>query len=313
MKGGANYNIDRYNNVFVNGGYITRAPYLQYGVFVSPTNSNAINPNPRNEKVGAVEFGYEFHSPTFTAQLNGYYTMWMDRTLISTGTLQYDNDRYTATMNGVDSRYMGLELNFVYKPTRWFEFSGMFAYADNTWQNDPVGYFYNSQGQALSSLGDRNQPATVTTPMADDHLFATIDQKGIKVGGSAQMTGALGVQFKPFKGFRVGADWTCNARNFSDFSLTNNSSVSLTPGQTLKISEPWEIPFGNQLDLNASYNFPITDGVRATFSANVYNAFNNYYIMDAYTDYSTPGTWQDAYRVFYSYGRTFNLRVKLYF
>lgn len=313
VKGGANYNIDRYNNVFVNGGYITRAPYLQYGVFVSPANSNAINPNPRNEKVGAVEFGYEFHSPTFTAQLNGYYTMWMDRTLISTGTLQYDNDRYTATMNGVDSRYMGLELNFVYKPTRWFEFSGMFAYADNTWQNDPVGYFYNSQGQALSSLGDRNQPATVTTPMADDHLFATIDQKGIKVGGSAQMTGALGVQFKPFKGFRVGADWTCNARNFSDFSLTNNSSVSLTPGQTLKISEPWEIPFGNQLDLNASYNFPITDGVRATFSANVYNAFNNYYIMDAYTDYSTPGTWQDAYRVFYSYGRTFNLRVKLYF
>ncbi|MDE5651404.1 MAG: TonB-dependent receptor, partial [Duncaniella sp.] len=28
IKGGANYNIDRYNNVFVNGGYITRAPYL---------------------------------------------------------------------------------------------------------------------------------------------------------------------------------------------------------------------------------------------------------------------------------------------
>lgn len=313
IKGGANYNIDRYNNVFFNGGYITRAPYLQYGVFVSPANSNAINPNPRNEKVSAFEVGYEFHSPTFTAQLNGYYTMWMDRTLITTGTLQYDNDRYTATMNGVDSRYMGLELNFVYKPTRWFELSGMFAYADNTWQNDPVGYFYNSQGEALSSLGDRNTPATTTTPLSPDHLNATIDQKGIKVGGSAQMTGALGMQFKPFSGFRVGADWTCNARNFSDFSLTGSNSVQLTPGQNLEISQPWRIPFGNQLDLNASYNFPITDGIRATFSANVYNVFNNYYIMDAYTDYSKPGTWQDAYRVFYSYGRTFSLRVKLYF
>ncbi len=313
IKGGANYNIDRYNNVFFNGGYITRAPYLQYGVFVSPANSNAINPNPRNEKVSAFEVGYEFHSPTFTAQLNGYFTKWMDRTLISTGTLQYDNDRYTATMNGVDSRYMGVELNFVYKPVRWFELSGMFSYADNTWQNDPIGYFYNSQGQALSDLGDRNRPAVVTTPMAEDHLYATINQKGITVGGSAQMTGALGVQFKPFSGFRIGADWTCNARNFSDFSLTNNSSVSLTPGQTLEISEPWRIPFGNQLDMNASYSFPITDGVRALFSANVYNVFNNYYIMDAYTDYSKPGTWQDAYRVYYSYGRTFNLRVKLYF
>ncbi len=179
IKGGANYNIDRYNNVFFNGGYITRAPYLQYGVFVSPANSNAINPNPRNEKVSAFEVGYEFHSPTFTAQLNGYFTKWMDRTLISTGTLQYDNDRYTATMNGVDSRYMGVELNFVYKPVRWFELSGMFSYADNTWQNDPIGYFYNSQGQALSDLGDRNRPAVVTTPMAEDHLYATINQKGI--------------------------------------------------------------------------------------------------------------------------------------
>ncbi len=224
IKAGANYNIDRHNNVFVNGGYITRAPYLQYGVFVSPANSNAINPNPKNEKVQAVEVGYEYHSPKFTAQLNGYYTMWKDRTLITTGTLEYENDRYTATMNGVDSRYMGLELNFVYKPTNWFELSGMFAYADNTWQNDPVGYYYNSQGQALSSLGGRNEPATVTTPLSPDHLYATIDQKGIKVGGSAQMTGALGVQFKPFKGFKIGADWICNAHNYSDFSLSNSSS-----------------------------------------------------------------------------------------
>lgn len=313
IKGGANYNIDRNNNVFINGGYITRAPYLQYGVFVSPANSNAINPNPKNEKVESIEVGYEYHSPKFTVQLNGYYTMWKDRTLITTGTLQYDNDRYTATMNGVDSRYMGLELNFVYKPVKWFELSGMFAYADNTWQNDPIGYYYNSQGQALSSLGDRNTPATTTNPLAEDHLYATINQKGIKVGGSAQLTGAVGVQFRPFSGFRIGADWTCSARNYSDFSLSNNSSVSLQPGQELKISEPWEIPFGNQLDLNASYNFPLTGDMRCTFSANVYNAFNNYYIMDAYTDYSTAGSWENAYRVFYSYGRTFNLRVKIHF
>ncbi len=314
IKGGANYNIDRNNNVFVNGGYITRAPYLQYGVFVSPANSNAINPNPRNEKVGAFEAGYEFHSPTFTAQLNGYYTMWMDRTMISTGTLAYDGDRYTATMNGVDSRYMGLELNFVYKPTNWFELSGMLAWADNTWQNAPVGYYYNSGGQALSSLGDQSHPATITTPMAEDHLWAKIDQKGRKVGGSAQTTGAIGTQFKPFSGFRIGADWTLNARNYSDYSLSNSSNSSqLQPGKTLSIADPWCIPFGNQLDLNASYSFPITGDVRCTFSANVYNVFSNYYIMDAYTDHGTAGTWSNAYRIFYSQGRTFNLRVKFHF
>ncbi|WP_285798527.1 TonB-dependent receptor plug domain-containing protein [Duncaniella freteri] len=313
IKAGANYNINRYNNVYVNGGYITRAPYLQYGVFVSPANSNAINPDPRNEKVAAVEVGYEFHSPKFTAQLNGYYTMWMDRTMVTSGTSEYDGTRYSATMNGVDSRYMGVELNFVYKPFKWMELSGMLSIADNTWQNDPIGYYYNSQGEALSFLGNRETAPVTTTPLAEDHLNATIVQKGIKVGGSAQTTGALGVQFKPFRGFRIGTDWTFNARNYSDFTLNSRSDVSLSPGKPLIISEPWKIPFGNQLDINASYNFPITDNVRCTFSANVYNAFNNYYVMDAYTNYSTVGTWENAFRVIYSYGRTFNLRAKLYF
>ena len=313
VKAGANYNIDRNNNVYVNGGYITRAPYLQYGVFVSPANSNAINPNPRNEKVGAVEVGYEYHSPKFTAQLNGYYTYWMDRTIISSKTNDYDGDRYTATMNGVDSRYMGVELNFIYKPFKWFELSGMLAIADNTWQNSPIGYFYDSQGRALASIGDRNQAPTYTTPLSEDHLHATINQKGVKVGGSAQTTGAVGVQFKPFSGMRIGADWTCNANNYSDISIANGKSVSLTPGQEMTIAKPWKIPFGNQLDINASYNFPITEGVRCTFSANVYNVLNNYYIMDAYTNSSIDGTWENAYNVFYSYGRTFSLRAKLYF
>ena len=35
IKGGANYNIDRHNNVFINGGYISRAPFFSYGVFLS--------------------------------------------------------------------------------------------------------------------------------------------------------------------------------------------------------------------------------------------------------------------------------------
>ncbi len=193
------------------------------------------------------------------------------------------------------------------------EVDGMLTVADNTWQNAPVGYYYNSQGQALASLGDRDTPWTTTTPLSPDHLYAQIDQKGIKVGGSAQLTGSLGVQFKPFKGFRIGGDWTCNANNYSDFALNDRNYFTLEPGQTLKISEPWKIPFGNQLDLNASYNFPITDGVRCTFSANVYNVFNNYYIMDAFTSDSQVGTWENAFRVFYSYGRTFNVRAKFYF
>ncbi|MDE6340217.1 MAG: TonB-dependent receptor, partial [Muribaculaceae bacterium] len=33
-KGGANWNIDHHNNIFVNGGYISKAPFLSRGVFL---------------------------------------------------------------------------------------------------------------------------------------------------------------------------------------------------------------------------------------------------------------------------------------
>ena len=45
----------------------------------------------------------------------------------------------------------------------------------------------------------------ITEPGAADHAWALINMKGINVGGSAQTTANLGVTFKPFKGFRIGA------------------------------------------------------------------------------------------------------------
>ena len=53
--------------------------------------------------------------------------------------------------------------------------------------------------------------------------------------------------------------------------------------------------------------------MRATLSGNVNNLFNHFYVMDAYTSTSEAGTWQNAYRVFYSFGRTYSVRLKVNF
>ena len=45
-KFGANYNIDRHNNVFAKLGCISRAPFFANGVFLSQAVSNATNPDP---------------------------------------------------------------------------------------------------------------------------------------------------------------------------------------------------------------------------------------------------------------------------
>ena len=80
----------------------------------------------------------------------------------------------------------------------------------------------------------------------------------------------------------------------------------------INVADPWKIPWGQQVDLNASYRFNIA-GVKATLYGNVNNLFNYNYVVDAYTDNTTRGTWENAYRVFYSFGRTYSVRMQINF
>lgn len=311
VKGGVNWNIDIHNNIFVNGGYISKAPFFSNGVFLSSALSNAINPHPKNEKIGSFEIGYGFHSPKFSMMLNAYYTKWMDRTDrdtqrsadITSG--EHAGERYTINLENVQARHIGLELDLAYKPANWVEFQGMLSWGDWQWDNNVKGYFYNDQGQPLKNTSGE----LASGILAPDHAWAIVNQKGVKIGGSAQTTGAVGVTFKPFKGFKIGGDWTVCARNYSDYSVNGSD---LSSGAILNVKDPWEIPWGNEFDLNCSYKFKMA-GLDATIYGNVYNLFNYYYVKDATTDYNVVGAWNNAYKVFYSFGRTFSLRLKISF
>ncbi len=313
VKGGANWNIDKHNNIFVNGGYISKAPFLSRGVFLNPETSNAINPNPKNEKIGSFELGYGFHSPVFSMTLNGYYTKWMDRCDRDTqkrgqfkgGAL--DGQWYSMSLENVSAQHIGVEFDFTYIPVRWMEITGMFSWGDWKWLNNPKGYYYNEQGQPLANLTDGK---IASAPNAPDHVWSILNQKNHKVCGSAQTTGALGVTFKPFKGFRIGADWTFSARNYSDYYLDGSSA--LVENKEISLADPWKIPWGNELDLSCSYSFKI-GGLRATLYGNVYNLFDYYYVKDAQTPFSENGTWKNATYAVYSFGRTFSLKLKINF
>ena len=310
IKGGVNWNIDRHNNVFFNGGFISRAPFFSYGVFLSAQRSNIVNPDALNEKVGSLEIGYGFKSPKLAIDVNAYYTKWMDRTMskgeqIDPSIAKDGSNYYYFAMSGVDARHMGVEVSVKYRPTRWVEFDGMLALGDWQWDSNATGYFYNQDGAPLSNLN-----GTIASGiMAEDHLHATLEQKGVKVSGSAQTTGSVGVTFRPFQGFRIGADWIAYARNYSDISLT---ASNLQNGKVLKPGTPWEIPWGNQLDLNASYRFKV-GGLDATLYGNVNNLFNYNFVTQAQTDLGEVGTWRNANRVFYSFGRTYSLKLKFNF
>jgi len=307
-KGGANFNIDQYHNVFANVGYISRAPFFSGGAFLSSTVSNAINPDAVNEKIFSVEVGYGFKSEFVNVTLNAYSTAWMDKTMtrsldIIDGATNEIVDRANLNMQGVDALHNGIELEFESHPLTWLDLTGMLSIGDWNWNSNSKGYFYNEAGQPLA---DKN--GTLASAIgADDHSSMQLNLKGVPVGGSAQTTAAIGAKFRVMKDLKIGIDYTFYARNYADWSF-NSSDLIMNGERTYETS--WKIPSAGVGDVFASYSFPFGK-TWATISGNVNNVLNQVYIADAFD--GGDHTWQSANRVFYGFGRTCNIRLKIKF
>lgn len=302
-KGGANYNFNDNHNVFANVGYISRAPKYSYGAFMTADKSNVLNKEAVNEKVFSAELGYGFRNSWITANLNLYYTRWMDKTMTKSVTL--DNQQNgNINMAGLAALHKGAELDVKVRPFRWLELTGMVSLGDWKWDSDATGYVYDEMGNAMTKAG------TVTTPGAEDHAKAVVKMNGVRVGGSAQTTAAVGANVNITKALRVGADWTYYGRNYAYYAV---DGTILSVGKETAVAEPWKIPAASQLDMNASYRFKFGK-LDAVLSGNVNNLLNYQYISKAWNPSSASAVaTSDNVYVFYSFGRTYNIRLKVNF
>jgi len=300
IKGGANYNLDEHHNVFFNSGYMSRAPKMSGGYFNRIHTSNSVNKDAVNEKSYSFEVGYGYRSSIFSANLNTYLTKWLDKTMVKS----YGND-YNAFVNlkGIDARHMGIELDFVFRPVRNLDISGMLSIGDWIWDSKATGYIYDSSGNP----SDGNN---VVEEFGPDHKPITVDLTDVKVGNSAQTTFNIGANYKFFDALTLGADFTFYANNYADYTID-----SPNPGSTYTYRTPWKIPSAGVLDLNARYAFKIGP-FDATLYGNINNVLNQEYITDAVDldarNIDAAPDWRRA-TVFYGFGRTYTASLKVRF
>jgi len=299
VKGGANYNIDAHNNVFANIGLISRAPFFSGGVFLNSTTSNVTNPNAVNEKAFSMELGYGFRSKYFTANVNVYRTKWMDKTMVRYVTIPDIHENLVANIQGVDALHQGVELDFVAKPVKDLELTGMVSIGDWKWLNNTSGYLYNQQNQPTDISGN------VVEMLGPTHAKIDVNLKNIHVGNSAQSTAAVGFNYQILKGFRIGLDGNYFGRNYSYYNVS--SIASGTASSTF--SQPWMIPDAVTVDLNASYRFRMGN-FDATLIGNVDNLLDSHYITDAID--GSDHTSKTA-AVYYGFGRTWFTTLKIKF
>ena len=307
VKMGANFNINSFNNVFLNIGLITKAPQFKNGVFMSANTSNVINNDVKNEKSFSVDLGYGLHNRFISFNANSYLTKWMDKTMTKKGKMS-NKEQYYMNMTGVGALHMGLEFELKTTPAAWLDINAMLSLGRWTWNGDNVkGYAYDVNGNALTPAGE------ITTPGAEDHAWAVINLNDVKVGGSAQTTAGIEVMLKPFNSIRIGGGYNIYANNYAYYSIGGGN---LSLGKEMVASEPWKIPTYGNLDLMASFQFKIGSFL-STLSGQIYNVLGEHNIEKAWNP-SNVGTSvkevnpDDVY-MFYTPGRTWSMKLKINF
>ena len=277
LKTGANYNIDKHNNVFVNGGYMERQPIFST---VFQNYKNLINPSAVNEKVLSAETGYGYRSQYINVNLNGYFTLWNDKTTtgsIPDKTSDKPNQYLYYNIEGVNARHMGFEMDFIYEPTNKLSVDGMLSLGDWIWNNN-IGTTYIYKNQVVVDS------------------VAALYLKGIHVADAAQSTASLGVNYEILPDFKVGVDVFYFSRLYAQFSL--NSRIA--PENEGVDAE--RIPDYSLMDMNFYYRFKM-GGLDASLHGNMHNVLNTLYIADAY----------EGRGYYFGFGRTMSLGLTIRF
>jgi len=278
-KTGVNYNISDNLNFFANGGYFLRAPFMKY-IYLG--NTNTFNTEVKPEKVTTGEIGVGYDSKYLSVTVDGYYTVWIDKGKTFT-TTDPENNPATANATGLNATHMGIEADFTSKPIDALEITGMLSIGDWKWTSNAVGNFY-----------DKNEV-----------LFATqtVYAKGLHVGGSAQTTAALGINYEILPKVKVGMDYNYYDRLYADFNIESRT-VSNDVG-----IDSWKMPSYQLIDFNASYKFDIGK-LTATFYAKVNNLLDVEYFSDGTDGFDHT---QESSPIFYGAGRTWSLGLKMKF
>ncbi len=266
VKTGVNYNINDHYNVFVNVGHLNLAPRFNT-VF---DNNNKEYPAHKNQQVYAAELGFGIRYPGFAANVNGYYTNWLNKPPYSSPTTTIAGDPYTYDLTGLNTTLQGLEFDFNWKALRTLQVEGLASFGN---------WIYNSAGTVY--LYDANYTLEDTI---------SYSAKGVHLGDAAQTQVGGSLRWEPFKGFYLKPRYTYFARNYANFDpivlvpVYNGSGVQVGDNRD---QESWKMPAYGLLDFFAGYELremiskEKNKFVVVTFTFSVINILDTKYISDA--------------------------------
>ena len=287
IKGGINYNMDDYNNIFGNIGYYSKQPL--FNAVYPNFNNNDINDGLTNEKIFGLELGYGYRSENLRLNVNLYRTSWKDRFFRQSRSGQ---DGFV-DFAGIEQVHTGLELEGSVRFGKLL-IKGMFSTGNWEYKGNVTGTEYDDNNNVVGTAG--------TTFYLD----------GVKVGDAAQTTGRIDLDYKITDNFKIDASQSFYSNLYA--AIDTGSFDDTDHEGSL------ELPNYNLFDLGMSYKLNLKNDINSiSFRLNVNNLFDEKYISESQTNkHAGPG--DDTYmgintdnRVYWGFGTTWNASVRFNF
>jgi len=248
IKTGANWNIDEYNNVFINTGILSKAPRFS-NVF---NYDNEVYYNIENEIVKAIEIGYGYRSQNFSINLNAYNTIWENKPQAGTTVLD-GGETVSYNINGINALHQGLELDFALKISKNIKFEFLSSIGNWKWNSGDTVNFYLDQELVQSDY---------------------FDARGIYVGDSPQTQIGSSISYN-FRLDKNNSGYIQLKGMYFDRFFSDYDPFTLNEEK-----EVWQIPSYSLFSLHVGNTRYFRDS-SLKFKFNVLNLLNTTYISDA--------------------------------
>ena len=286
VKGGLNYVVMPDLGVFVNAGYVSKVPILDE---VINDWTGELYKDPINERYLSAEAGFSWVGldGLLNIKADGYYTDRKDETKIMETEDPDTFDDIRVKVSGIDSRFMGVELESTYQP---FDF---------------IGFQLNASKGIWKYTDDVT--AVVKYPSQDSTINVYI--KNLKVGNQPQTQLSLAAKVYPFDGL----EFKFVGKYFMDFWSGWGVMDRTDPTDR---TQSWKAPNFATVDFHMMYEVPtIVKGLRFNLFAHVFNLLDEIYIQDA-TDNSNYNAFDfdhdaDDAEVFFGPRRKINIGVEI--
>ncbi|EKT4534075.1 carboxypeptidase-like regulatory domain-containing protein [Flavobacterium psychrophilum] len=322
FKGGITYKISGKNYIDFNSIYMSKAPNAK-DVFPNARVNNNIIPNLTNETIQGADLSYIVKTPKFKGRLTGYFS----ETLNATDVNFYFADGVgsgafvTETRTGINKKNRGAELGLEYQVTSTIKLTGVAAYGEYTFTNNP-NVFLQNDSDPLNATGFYGDKGTASL-------------QGYKQAGSPQQAFSAGIEYRDPKFWWIGLNANYIGENFIDvsfikrtasyFDKANNTGVTIDQEKAGKYLEQEKFNPIRLLNLVGGKSWRIGNGYTLGLFANLNNVLDVKYKTGGFEqsrnasykqddqDHFSGGPLVFGSKYFNGYGRTYTANIYLTF